>query len=344
MNENFSQSINLMKVIGCFAVILIHSCIFDFKEINNQWWALNFYNSISRFAVPVFIMISGALLINNKYSLKEFLVKRIIRIIPALVFWSLIYIIWIDYDSLSVLSFIRRIISGPVYYHLWYLYAMIGVLLFSPFLSIIFNHSDKTLKSYFLLIWFFIYSLFPILKNFFNLKTNFIDLYELYSFFGLIGWYFLGAFLRDFIINNDNIGNKYGYLIIFLISSFLIMISTFFYSVSLNVISEDSGITSPIFFERNSPLIIVSSVSIFIFLSKISINRNSYIYIIKNISSFSLGIYCLHLIILRELLNEITIYFDNRWLSIPILTIIVFILCIAIVNILSRIRILRLVL
>ena|GEM_PF-659336 len=343
--NDFFKSLNLMKVIACFAVILIHSSIFDYNNINNQWWAVNFYNAISRFAVPMFIMISGALLINEKHSLKHFLSKRAIRIIPALIFWSVVYLAWLGDQRIYSASVINAIISGPVYYHLWYLYAMIGVLMFSPILSAMYHNSNDALKSYFLTIWILSYSIYPMIKELLGLQFDFIGVYELYSFFGLVGWYFLGAFVRDYITKQDCDIRTTTCLFIFFISVIAIALLTYVYSKKLNVITNNVGITSPLFFERNSPLIMIGTISLFIFLSQIKIKENTFIYnSIKNIASFSLGIYCLHLLLLRELLATITNYFDNRWISIPVLSIVVFTLCVAIIYPLRKVKIVRYVL
>lgn len=342
VENNFSSAVHLMKFLGCFAVILIHSCMFDYKEINNQWWALNFYNAISRFAVPLFIMVSGALLINKKYSPREFLIRRMVRIIPALLFWSNVYLFWLGDSRFLEVTSIKMIISGPVYYHLWYLYAIIGILLISPILTIFYFNSSQALKLYFLSIWFISYSIYPVIKEIFQLQRDLISTYELHPFFGLIGWYFLGGFLRDLIVTEEQ--SSLFYLLFFLISTTLIMLATYCYSSKL-ITYDYTGITSPLFFERNSPLVVISTVSLFVFLSKINIKKNLKFYkIVKHVASLSLGIYCLHLIILHELYNIITNYFDNRWVSIPSLATVVFILSILIINMLYKIKIFRYVL
>lgn len=344
-NNPFFNSLYLMKVIACFAVIVIHSCIFNINSINGEWWALNLFNSFSRFAVPMFIMISGALLINNKYSLSYFLKKRAARIIPPLIFWSVIYLIWLGDSRLLSLNVIKTIIAGPVYYHLWYLYSMIGVLLFSPIISAAYLNSTKETKTYFLVMWAIIYSLYPVARQFFDMQFDLLNVYELYSFFGLIGWYFLGAFLRDHITGKNETQKSITPLFIFIASSLSIAILTYSYSSSMGVITKDVGITSPLFFERNSPLIIISTVSLFIYLSNIRLNPEGKTFkLTKIISSFSLGIYCLHLMILRELLDPITNLFQNRWLSVPALAITVSILCFVIIYPLRKIKITKYIL
>lgn len=342
IERNFFESINLMKVVACFAVILIHSSIFDNVNTNTQWWAVNLYNAISRFAVPMFIMISGALLINEKYSLKDFLLKRTLRIIPALIFWSVIYLAWLGDGRLFNIGVIKTILSGPVYYHLWYLYSIIGVMMFSPILSSMYNNSNKHLKLYFICIWFFVYSAYPLAKELLNLQFDIINVYELYPFFGLVGWYFLGAYVRDYIINNPVESGGIKYATVFIISAFAVALLTYLSSKTHGSSADHIDFTSPVFFERNSPLIIISTISLFTLLSTIKTRGCQFIHkSINEVASISLGIYCIHLLILRELLDKINYYIENLWVSVPLLSIIVFALSVAIIYPIRKIRIIR---
>lgn len=55
--------IDILRVIASFAVVLIHvtvSYIDDYSADTSQWAILNLFNSLSRWSVPVFVMISGA--------------------------------------------------------------------------------------------------------------------------------------------------------------------------------------------------------------------------------------------------------------------------------------------
>lgn len=342
IERNFFESINLMKVVACFAVILIHSSIFDNVNTDTQWWAVNLYNATSRFAVPMFIMISGALLINEKYSLKDFLLKRTLRIVPALIFWSVIYLAWLGDGRLFNIGVIKTILSGPVYYHLWYLYSIIGVMMFSPILSSMYNNSSESLKLYFICIWFFVYSAYPLAKELLNLQFDFINTYELYPFFGLVGWYFLGAYVRDYIINNQVENSGIKYVSTFITSTLAVAFLTYLSSKTHSSSADHIDFTSPVFFERNSPIIIINTISLFMLLS--TIKTRSYHFIhrsINEVASISLGIYCIHLLILRELLNKINYYVENLWMSVPLLSIIVFVFSVAIIYPIRKIRIIR---
>jgi surface polysaccharide O-acyltransferase-like enzyme len=88
--------INNLRLIAMFAVIVLHTAsplLFAYKGTSLQGWLVgDIYNALVRFAVPVFVMITGALLFHREYELGDFLKKRIGRLILPFFFWSLVYI------------------------------------------------------------------------------------------------------------------------------------------------------------------------------------------------------------------------------------------------------------
>ena len=73
--SNFEWIDNL-KVIALFAVIVLHTAsplLMDFKKADTSDWLVgDFYNALVRFAVPVFVMITGALLLHREYEIGRF--------------------------------------------------------------------------------------------------------------------------------------------------------------------------------------------------------------------------------------------------------------------------------
>src|SRR3546814_17201773 len=75
-------------------VVILHVAATRFGTFDDQWWASNFYDSLARSCVPLFLMITGVLLLGKQESLPAFLSKRFARILPPLLFWSLFYMTW----------------------------------------------------------------------------------------------------------------------------------------------------------------------------------------------------------------------------------------------------------
>lgn len=60
--------ISLTRVLAIVFVVMLHSAAFyynNFNAANYGWLVGNAGNALSRWAVPVFVMISGALLLGN---------------------------------------------------------------------------------------------------------------------------------------------------------------------------------------------------------------------------------------------------------------------------------------
>jgi surface polysaccharide O-acyltransferase-like enzyme len=87
--------LDFVRWIATIAVITIHVAapyLYKYGSIPMlNWNFYNFIDSLTRFAVPFFVMLSGALLLNRNDSLKDFLFKRFSRVLIPFLFWSIIY-------------------------------------------------------------------------------------------------------------------------------------------------------------------------------------------------------------------------------------------------------------
>jgi surface polysaccharide O-acyltransferase-like enzyme len=92
-------------------------------------------------AIPVFVMISGALLLNRpQASFRVFYARRFKRISVPLVFWTVFYFgvrICLDHESLTMRQALDLLLQGKAYHHLWFLYMIAGLYLVTPFLQIL---------------------------------------------------------------------------------------------------------------------------------------------------------------------------------------------------------------
>lgn len=83
------------RVLACLAVVVLHVAAACWKTAFYSdalsWIALNFYDSTVRWAVPVFVMVSGALLLCGNRSLREIMQKNVLRIVVAFYCWSFLY-------------------------------------------------------------------------------------------------------------------------------------------------------------------------------------------------------------------------------------------------------------
>lgn len=88
--------LDILRVMACLAVIMIHtSMTYVIKDIGSvNFWLGNIFDSLARIGVPLFVMISGTLMLNEKYECKKTkLIGHIKKMIVFFIFWSAIYCI-----------------------------------------------------------------------------------------------------------------------------------------------------------------------------------------------------------------------------------------------------------
>ncbi|MBO9355322.1 acyltransferase family protein [Bordetella petrii] len=143
---------------AALAVVLLHSAAQAVSDAgaygSSDWLAANLYDSAVRWCVPVFVMVSGALLLDGDrpQDARRFYLRRATRICAPLVFWTLFYLCWrslLDWwdDGRIDFSFWpRKVAEGAPYYHLWYLYMIVGLYLFAPLVRALYQRSQPAAR------------------------------------------------------------------------------------------------------------------------------------------------------------------------------------------------------
>ncbi|KPC50296.1 acyltransferase [Amantichitinum ursilacus] len=142
------------KILAIIAVVILHvagaGLVTHGDIATTQWWIANLYDSAMRWAVPVFVMASGAVLLDpaKDESLRDFYNKRARRILVPLLFWTTFYLGWsllkaqIRGQPITAADILIAVMRGYPYYHMWFLYMIAGMYLFTPFFRIVARHSS----------------------------------------------------------------------------------------------------------------------------------------------------------------------------------------------------------
>lgn len=286
MNARRNISIDALRGIAALFVVIIHltGYIKD-NPIDVQWMAANVYNSMARWTVPVFVMISGAFLLKKEEeSLQSLWSKRIKRILILLVFWNLVY--GID-TILPDFDFSKMPLGAWLMakYHLWYLYMLIGLYLLLPLLRLLVKHNYEM---YILGLWF----VFEILAN----SVYLVDIFSGYMFlngFGYIGYFVLGYYLLHKCqwIHTPKI-----YRLVYLVGFLMVGISMLIrYYVKSQTGELDDFVSNNL-----SVYVLFPSIAVFVFFMRIKISENSrWVPVIKLLADCSLGVYLIHPLMLR---------------------------------------------
>ncbi|TNE60387.1 MAG: hypothetical protein EP344_07400 [Bacteroidetes bacterium] len=131
-----------LRNIATVLVIIIHvtsPVVQEYPNLDSHlWWAGNLWNTLGRPAVNLFVMLSGFLLFSKDYPLGLFLRKRFTRVLIPAAFWMVLYLIYghiANQDPASWHQAIVKLVQGPVHYHLWFIYLIIGLYLMYPVLQ-----------------------------------------------------------------------------------------------------------------------------------------------------------------------------------------------------------------
>ena len=264
--KNYIEYFDWIRIFSSFGVILIH--VSEQNYYGNtpgkyEWKVFNFYDSLARWSVPEFFMISGALFLSKSSSIKKIFKKNIMKIGISYFFWSLIYCIKTKFvKNIKLYEFIIRFING--HYHLWFLSSLIQLYMIVPFLLLLIE--NKIILKYFLILsvictFFFrniiLYSKYFIKKNIINIiEKIYLKLDNKYVS-GDIFYFVFGYYLNN--INTKNIKLE-------LIVYFFGIIGIIFGAKISSYISNKEKITiGECYYQYQSIHVLIQSIAIFIF-------------------------------------------------------------------------------
>lgn len=157
MSQKRLSHVDLMRVVNIFFMMMTHVVASGWHSepvTSGSWMALNVYDSLVRFSVPLFVMISGIFFLDPEKPLtfRALFGKYIWRIVTAFLFWSFLYAVginWLTHRAFSTAFLVgvaKDFVGGR--YHLWFLFMIVGLYLITPFLRRI--TESRRLTQYFL--------------------------------------------------------------------------------------------------------------------------------------------------------------------------------------------------
>lgn len=191
--------------LAAMAVVLLHSAALTLTNSapygGSAWMAANLYDSAARWCVPVFVMISGALLLDSRKPMdtRHFYGRRVARLCAPLLFWTLFYLFWhslLDWwnsGHVDVSFWPRKVAQGEPYYHLWYLYMVVGLYLFAPLVRALYVRSSVPARKMWLAGILGIAVLDTIYRQFSGTRPGFF----LTWFLPYLGYFLAGRMLLD---------------------------------------------------------------------------------------------------------------------------------------------------
>lgn len=316
--------VDVLRCLAIFMVICIH-CSDPFNVTPearsnpafNFWGAV--YGSFLRPCVPLFVMITGLLLLPIKTSISDFYRNRLLRIAVPFLVWSVLYNLfpWIT----GVLGLSSTVISRVFAYAspdasqsfgdamkniaripftfntytvpMWYLYMLIGLYLYMPFFSSWIEKADLKQKKLFLYIW-AITLFLPYAYSFFSNQLFGLSAWNsfgtFYYFAGFNGYLLLGYVLaKD--VEPWSWNKTLSVAIPLFVSGY---IATY---LGFKTMTADPNCTEEqmeLFFLYCSPNVLLMTVAVFLVVRQVKLRSAWLINLFANITTCGLGIYLIH--------------------------------------------------
>lgn len=148
MNRKRNYGIDLIKIIACILVITLHSLDPLMPVVRNNMFNAALYYA-GTMAIPIFFMASGYFTLNKSTISYAYSLKRIKNILIIVIGWILLYSVAVlvlkgKFELLNQVkgSFLTGV-SESHFYHFWFFWSLIIMLLIAPIIVKILQRSFK---------------------------------------------------------------------------------------------------------------------------------------------------------------------------------------------------------
>ena len=147
---------DVLRALAIIGIVFCHvSVSYVSRDINSPNLYISvFFDCFRDFSIPIFVMLSGALLIGKKDTLIKFFKKRLSRLFIPFLFWVLVYIIFtsirshgFNLDSALKIFFGT---AGTLGVHFWFVWmiiiAYVGIFIINKVMQLDININDFNKK------------------------------------------------------------------------------------------------------------------------------------------------------------------------------------------------------
>lgn len=330
MIKKRNYPLDILRVLACYLVIQQHASEFYYigeggavVTGDNTFW-IGIFNSVCRISVPLFVMLSGYLLLPMNDVITNFFRKRFTRVAYPFVLWCILYAVYnvlMKGDSLQ--QMFTNILHIPVNFgtevgHLWYIYMLIGLYLLIPIISPWLKQASKRELQGYLALWVFttflpyIHLVFPEVLG----ECFWNDTPLLYYFSGFIGYFILGHYLK-----------RYGYPSV--IASWALLIVGYAVTAYIFCSRIDTVALVPqleLSWQFCSVNVMMMAVGLFSLIARLKLTGESAVgKLVIDISAMSYGMYLAHIMLLNffyALLKDVS---SATYITVPLMSVCTFV-------------------
>jgi surface polysaccharide O-acyltransferase-like enzyme len=342
-----SLPVDLIRTFAIILVIMLHAATEPIPIVDQMapegvtlWWTVNIYDSLARPAVPLFVMLSGALLLQPAKlgePLGVFFKKRLNRIALPFLFWGAAYFAWRFFvygEALSANSILQGVLNGP-YIHFWFFYLLVGLYLITPVLRVVVAYADRKTFRLLMILWFLGTAIVPLMGLFgvYSLNSN------VFLVTGWVGYFLLGAYFLKVRVRSK------------VLCALLVLGLTWTIIGTYLVVGTIGERFSQFFYDAYSFNVIGASVALFLLLAAVPSNMLEERFprgnrVLRLIGQNTIPIYLFHVMVLEALQKgffgfQISLATMNPVLEVPLLTVVTLFICLGVIYPLKKIPLVR---
>lgn len=308
--------LDILRILAIMGVITLHVASTPVIKMDfigsTQWWVANVIDGSMRWAIPVFFMLSGALLLGSKKeeSIGSFYKRSFKRLGIPFIMWSIIYFFfkhcYLGKESLEPMvmftKFLNEFFTDNIYNHLWFMYVILTLYFIAPFFKAMVQNLRKRDLQIIIISWIIIGFIYPFIQNLyfenFGVTYN-IKFFGIPFFTGYAGYFVLGYYLRIYEVKNKT--RIFSYIAGF-ISAVMVPLLTYAFSIDKLVLDER-------FYGHFSITSVLMGIAVFLYIQDINWNEILNVKMRRLVSSLSgstFGIYFVHMAVQTLLLENLT--------------------------------------
>ncbi|HHD9501722.1 TPA: acyltransferase [Streptococcus pneumoniae] len=288
MSKFRNINLDLLKVLACVGVVLLHTTMGGFKE-TGAWNFLTYLYYLGTYSIPLFFMVNGYLLLGKREITYSYILQKIKWLLITVSSWT--FIVWLfkrDFTENLIKKIIGSLIQKGYFFQFWFFGVLILIYLCLPILRQFLNSKRSYLYSLSLLMTIgLIFELSNILLQM-PIQTYVIQTFRLWTWFF---YYLLGGYIAQFTIEEIESRFKNWMKIVSILLLLISPIILFFIAKTIyhNLFAE---------YFYDTLFVKVSTLGIFLTILMLTLNENRRESIVS-LSNQTMGVFIIHTYIMK---------------------------------------------
>ena len=127
-------NLDLIKVLACIGVVLLHTTMPGFKE-TGSWNLLAYLYYLGTYSIPLFFMVNGYLLLGKREITYPYILQKVKWILITVSSWT--FIVWFfkrDFTTNPIKKIVGSLLQKGYFFQFWFFGALILIYLCLPIL------------------------------------------------------------------------------------------------------------------------------------------------------------------------------------------------------------------